>query len=155
MLVEALCVARVRSSCPQLVCAAPVRGSFPRDLRVELLDRVLLGVLPCQRWNLSTGLKQTQGGAMARGKQTRRARPEPPPQRRERSLPDWLRDALGPAAQLLAVSLATTILNRVGVAPVAGECSGGESQPPVAVISGHAGRMPEPGVASGRGSPDQ
>ena len=81
-----------------------------------------------------------------------RGRPPRPP--RKRRPPDWLRDALGVAAQLVAVSLTAAVLHGVGVAPVVGECPGGESRPPMAaVLRDHGGRMPESWGPPERGSP--
>jgi hypothetical protein len=80
------------------------------------------------------------------------------PRPRRKRLPDWLRDVLGPAAQLLAVSLAAAILNGVDVAPVAGECLGGGSRPVAVVVRDDGGRTPEseagaPRFAEGKDGP--
>jgi hypothetical protein len=80
------------------------------------------------------------------------------PRPRRKRLPDWLRDVLGPAAQLLAVSLAAAILNGVDVAPVAGECLGGCSRPVAVVVRDDGGRTPEseagaPRFAEGKDGP--
>jgi len=68
-------------------------------------------------------------------------------------LPNWLRDALRPAAHLLAVSLAVAVLNGVGVAPATRECPGGGSRPPVVVagLRSDASTMPQSGGASSGG----
>jgi hypothetical protein len=74
----------------------------------------------------------------------RKPRPRPPRPPRKRRLPDWLRDSLGPAAQLLAISVAAAVLNGVGVAPVTGPCPESGSRPSVvAVVRDDGGRMPE------------
>jgi hypothetical protein len=66
-------------------------------------------------------------------------KPRPPHKHRE---PEWLRDALRVAMQLLAVSLTAAVLNGVGVAPVTGECRGGDGRAPVtAVLRGNASKM--------------
>jgi hypothetical protein len=57
---------------------------------------------------------------------SRPRRPRPPHRRR---MPGWLRDALGSAARLLAVSVAAAVLNGVGVAPVTGACPGADQRP--------------------------
>jgi hypothetical protein len=75
------------------------------------------------------------------------ARKPRPPRKRP---PEWLQDALGVAAQLLAVSLTAAVLHGVGVTPVIQECPGGDSRRPVAAEVRGPWPADEPNVA---GSP--
>ena len=89
--------------------------------------------LPC-RGPFST--TPTEGGPLMGHARKRR--------RQRQRAADWLRDALGPALRLLAVSLVAAYLSSVGIAPVSGECLAGGTQPRVvAVARDHALKMPE------------
>jgi hypothetical protein len=123
---------------PSTVSVKPAGGSAPAKPGRTLSFPSLPG---------GTSLTTQKGALMSHAR-----KPGPPRSSSRRRLPDWLRDALQPAAHLLAVSVAVAILNGVGVAPVAGECPGSDSRPPiVGVARSDASTMPQSGGSSRAG----